>query len=68
MTERQLHELRVNRATSKVQTSDIPLRVKCLVCNIIKLKLALLYGQQRPYERRQHIHNMRQTLREELGK
>lgn len=68
MTNRQLYEQRVNRTTSKVQVSDIPLRVKCLVCNIIKLKLALLYGQQKPYERRQHVRNMQQTLREELGK
>lgn len=62
------YELRVTRAISKVQVSPVPTRLKCLVCNIIKLKLAFCYNQQKPYERRQHIRTMQQTLKEELGR
>lgn len=68
MTIYELFQYRVSRATQKVQKSHkLPKDVKCLIINIIRLKLAFRYGQQKPYERKSHLRNMQAQLKERMS-
>ena len=65
----QIYQLRLTRAIAKVQASHkLKKQFKCAVCEIIKLKLAFLYGQQKPYMRKQHIRTLRSNLLEDMGR
>lgn len=69
MTNHQAYQVRLTRAIAKVQASrKLDKQFKCTVCEIIKLKLAFRYGQQKPYMRKQHIRTLRSNLLEEMGR